>query len=265
MRQITTLFLALFSALSLSAQMDDKFYFPSTKMQPIDSLSFEEVVLPADSAQVTGIFLKPAKKAKATVLFFHGAGGNVSRYVFMVKPLVAAGYQVFMVDFRGYGKSTGKPTHLNIAKDGQMVLDYLLKRKDVKKTKLVLYGASIGTQVAANLARNNESKVRALVLDGTVASFSDLAADHSPEAQREFIRKNLPSPYAAKEDVKSLKKIPVLFIHSKEDKDVPFQQAEMVYQNTPVKKKFFIYTGKHLEAMRSDAADVVKEINALVK
>jgi uncharacterized protein len=250
----------------LNAQMDDKFYYPSKKMQPLDSsLTVEEVMLKTDTVQLSNIFLKPSKKPKATILYFHGAGGNVSTYLFMTKPLVEAGYQVFMVDFRGYGKSTGKPTHLNIAQDGQFILDHLLKRTDVQQTKVILYGASMGSQVATLLAKNNESKVSALVLDGAISSFTDIAADHSPEAQREMIRQFLASPYSAKEDIKSVQKIPVLFIHSKEDKDVPFHQGETVFNNAPGKKELLVYEGKHLEAMKQDAGKVIKTIEELLK
>jgi pimeloyl-ACP methyl ester carboxylesterase len=262
------IFLLCLLALSrvVNAQMDDKFYFPSKKMlHTMDSLSYEDVLLHTDTVQLSGAFLKPTGKPKATVLFFHGAGGNLSSYIFMTRPLVAAGYQVFMVDFRGYGKSTGTPTHLNIAKDGQFVLDYLLKRKDVKGTKLVVYGASIGSQVAVNLTKNNEAKIAALVLDGTVSSFTDVAADHSPESQREMIRQFLPSPYAAKEDIKSVKVVPVLFIHSKEDKDVPYQEGELVYNNAPGRKTFFVYEGKHLEAMKVSPEKLIAAIDQLLK
>lgn len=254
--------LLIFSA--AHAQMDDKFYFPSKTMQPIDSVEFEEVTLQTDTVQLNGIFLKPAKKPKATVLFFHGAGGNISKYLFMTKPMVAAGYQVFMIDLRGYGKSTGKPTHLNIAKDAQTVLDYLLTRKDVQKTKLLIYGASIGSQAAVNLTKNNQGKIAALVLDGPISSFTDIAADKSPEAQREMIRKYLPSPYSAKEDIKAIT-IPKLFIHSKEDQDVPYGEGELVYNNATGQKTFLTYEGKHLEAMKVTPTGVIKEMDKLVK
>ncbi len=244
--------------------MDNMFYYPSKKLQPIDSVAFEEVVLKTDTVQLSSIFLKPSMKPKATILFFHGAGGNVSSYLFMTKPLVAAGYQVFMVDFRGYGKSTGTPTHLNIAQDGQLVFDNLLQRKDVQKTKLIVYGASMGSQVAVHLAKNNESKIAGLVLDGTISSFTDIAADKSPAEQREFIRKGLPSPYSAKEDIKTVHNVPVLFIHSKEDKDVPFHQAEAVYNNAPGKKTLLVYEGKHLEAIKADPDKIIEAINRLI-
>src|SRR5690349_6779320 len=109
------------------AQMDERFYFPNKTLEPIRNVKFEEFSLKTDSVTLTGIVMKPEKKPKATVLLFHGAGGNVSKYTFMAKPLVDNGYQVFLIDFRGYGNSTGKPTHVNIAEDGKKFMEYALK------------------------------------------------------------------------------------------------------------------------------------------
>lgn len=265
MRICLLLLTVLLYSSHISAQMDDKFYFPGKTWKAVDSLTFEEVLLPVDSVQVSGLFLKPAGKPKATVLFFHGAGGNVTNYLFMTRPLVQAGYQVFMTDFRGYGKSTGKPTHLNIVQDGQVVLDYLLQRKEVKGTKVVLYGASIGTQVATRLAQQNQSKIAGLVLEGTISSFTDIAADSSPEGQRAMIRQHLPSPYSAKEDIKSIGAMPKLFIHSKEDKDVPFHQGELVFAAAQEPKEFLVFEGKHLEAMKWESAAILKRLEAMVR
>jgi dipeptidyl aminopeptidase/acylaminoacyl peptidase len=263
-KYILPLAIACSLTMAAQAQMDDKFYFPSKTMKPVEGLKVEEVTIPTDTVQLTGIFLKPQSTPKATILYFHGAGGNVTSYVPMTKHLVAAGYQVFMIDFRGYGKSTGKPTHMNIVQDGQLVLNYLLDRKDVKGTKVILYGASMGSQVATHLAKNNEGKVAALVLDGALSSFTDIAADKSPEAQRDMIRQYLTSPYSAKEDIKAVKNIPVLVVHSKEDKDVPYHQGEAVYANATGKKKFHLYQGKHLEALVVDTKNVISEINQLI-
>jgi pimeloyl-ACP methyl ester carboxylesterase len=258
------MFLTIYSN-GINAQMDDKFYFPSKVLDTIDNVKYEEVLLPIDTDQLSGIFLKPTTKPKATILFFHGAGGNLTKYLFMTRPLITDGYQVFMIDFKGYGKSTGTPTHMNIATDGQKVLNYLLQRKDVKGTKVILYGASIGTQVAVHLAKENINKIDAIILDGTISSFTDVAADHSPVEQREMILKSLPSPYSAKEDIKALIKLPKLFIHSKEDKDVPFKEGELVYNNAPNPKHLFIYQGKHLEVMKLNSEGALKAINSLIK
>jgi uncharacterized protein len=243
--------------------MDDKFYHPSKIFQPMDSVKYEEVSLAVDTVHLDCIFLKPASKPKATILFLHGDSGNVSNYLFMVQPLVADGYQVFMIDFRGYGKSTGTPTHLNIAHDGQIVFDYLLQREDVKNTKLVIYGASIGTQEAVHLTKDNQNKIAALILDGTISSFTDIAVDQSPANKEALIRQNLISPYSAKEDIKVIKNVPKLFIHSKLDEQVPYKEGELVYANALEPKTFFVYEGKHLQAMRADPVDVIKAINKL--
>jgi uncharacterized protein len=259
------LFTLLISAAAF-AQMDERFYFPNKVMVPIDSVKYEEFALRTDDTiHLTGVVLKPEKKAKATILFFHGAGGNVSKYLFMTKPLVKAGYQVLMVDFRGYGKSNGKPTHQNIAADGQLFVNDALNRADVKNTKIIIYGASIGTQIAAKMAKDNKAKISGLVLDGTISSLTDIAADQSPENQRETIRQYLKFPYAAKDDIKEVGSMPKLFIHSKEDKDVPYAHGEVVYTNAPEPKQFITYTGKHLYAITMEPAKIIAAIDVMIK
>ena len=74
-----------------------------------------------------------------------------------------AGFQVVMIDFRGYGKSTGKPTHLNVAADGQMLFDQFINRPDIKNTKVYIYGASLGSQIATHLAKDNVDKISGLI------------------------------------------------------------------------------------------------------
>src|SRR5690606_15197433 len=135
----TITFLLVIFTQFFQAQLDDKFYQPKKELQPID-LKYEYISIPVNKDTITAIFLKPnVSKPKATILFFHGAGGNVSTYVFMVKPLIESGFQVAMVDFRGYGKSTGIPTHINVAEDGQKFFDQIIQRSDVKSTKLIIY------------------------------------------------------------------------------------------------------------------------------
>lgn len=247
------------------AQMDERFYFPNKTLEPLTNVKHEEFSLKTDTVTLTGIVLKPEKKPKATVLLFHGAGGNVSKYTFMAQPLVNNGYQVFLIDFRGYGKSTGKPTHVNIAEDGRTFMEYALKRKDVAGTKIMLYGASIGSQVATKLAKEYKDNISGLVLDGSMSSFTELAAAYAPEPQKDMILKGLPSPYMAKEDIKVTGNLPKLFIHSKEDREVPYALGETVFTNAPEPKEMYIYSGKHLEALKTNSAEVVARMDAMLK
>lgn len=253
-------FLLLFAQLVM-AQSDDKFYYPSTKWQPLDStLRIEEVNLNAGNDTLSGLFITPAGKPKATILYFHGAGGNVTTYQFAVRPLVENGYQVMLIDFRGYGKSTGKPTHTGIAKDGQLVFEYLLGRQEVKNTPVLILGASIGSQVATRIARDNQHKIAGLILDGAMSSFADIAMVHAPQEQHATIAQSLKIAYNAKDDIVHVCK-PVLLVYSKEDKDVPAEMGNTLYKAAPCKKAEYIFTGDHLMGMKVAPAAYVAQVN----
>lgn len=262
--KISITFLFIILTQFFYAQIDDKFYQPSKTFKPID-LKFEDITIPVEKDTITAIFFKPkTSKPKATILFFHGAGGNVSTYFFMVKPLIENGFQVAMVDFRGYGKSTGIPTHINVAEDGQKFFNYITRRNDVKNTKIIIYGASLGSQVSTHLARTNKNKISGLVIDGGMSSFADIAAVFAPQF-KDALAKMLSSVYAAKEDIKYTEGLPKLFIYSKNDKTVPFSQGEEIYKNASEPKQFFEFTADHLSAVTEKPAEVVKAVEALIK
>lgn len=243
--------------------MDDKFYQPKKEMKTLEFKNIENISLPVESDTITAVVLKPESKSiKKTIIFFHGAGGNMSTYQYITKPLVENGFQVVMVDVRGYGKSTGKPTHLNVAEDGQKMFDYLLTRKDIQNTKIYLYGASLGSQVSTHLAKDNQAKISGLILDGGMSSFTDIAIRFKPE-MKDIIEKYVTSPYSAKEDVKSLNGLPKLFLYSKGDSTVPFEHGQTIYNNAPEPKQFIEFSGEHLEAMVVDQEKIVKAIEQL--
>ncbi|KOY86538.1 alpha/beta hydrolase [bacterium 336/3] len=266
MKFFSVILLMIPFCLKTYGQMDDKFYFPSKKWNKIDSVKHTEQTFFIEKDTLHGVWLYPnIKKPKATILYFHGSGGNVSRYIKYVKPLVQDGFQVFMIDFRGYGKSSGKPTHKNIATDAQIVLDAILKDNKLKQQKLIVYGASMGSQVACNLTKNNEDKISAIVLDGCIASFTDIALASMPVEQHEMARPFLVFPYGAKEDIKTITKSKILLIHSKEDKEVPYSHYEMVLANAKKDALSWIYTGGHLEAPLLHPKEFINQINILIK
>lgn len=256
--------LFLFTVGFAKAQMDDKFYQTSKEMKPFEfSTKPEEIKFPVDSDIITAFIAKPNQKdIKKTIFFFHGAAGNVTTYQQVTKPLVEAGYQVVMVDFRGYGNSTGVPTHLNIQSDAQKFFDALILRDDIKNTKKYFYGASLGTQIAANLAKNNASKISGLILDSPMSSFTDIAMAYAPD-YKEMIAQMLVSPYSAKTDLSDLKSLPKLIIRS--DKDAPFffEQAKVVFDNAAEPKKMLEVSGGHIGGMTSNKAEILKAIEGM--
>lgn len=258
--------LLLFFAFTTScfAQLDDQFYFPSKKLKPLEFLDYEKVPVLVENDTLQNIFLKPKGKVKATIVFFQGNGGNYTHYQSVTKPLVEEGYQVFMVSFRGYGESSGKPTHLNIASDSEKVFEYITKREDVKNTKIIVYGTSIGCQIATNFTRKYQSRISGLVLDSGFASFTDIALSTRPAEQHQFIKMYVKSPYASKEDIKFIEKVKLLVIQSKSDKVAPFEQGVLVFDNAKTSKKLLEYNGEHIEAMKTDSKAILVAINDLL-
>lgn len=246
-----------------SAQFDDRFYFPSKDWDNIENLNYEDLYFNIDTIRLNGILIKPEISPKSSILFFHGSAGNISTYTPIVKPLVDAGYQVFMIDFRGYGKSTGIPTHINIAQDAQIVFNKIIKRDDFKNLPIIIYGASMGTQIATKMAKDNQDNIAALILDGTISSFTDMALLSAPEEQKQVITQYVTSPYSAKEDIKEIKNMPKLFIHSHGDKTVPFSQGQTVFDNAAQPKELWVYEGDHLEAAIKYPDLFVQKINTL--
>ena len=151
-----------------------------------------------------------------------------------------------MIDFRGYGKSTGAPTHLNILSDGKIFFDFALQHQKIKDKPILICGVSMGSQIAAHLARENEDKILALILDSGISSITDIALTFVPKEKHDFVKQKLQIPYSAKEDIKSLTSIKILFIHSKTDKIVPFKHYEAVKQNCKAQNQSLIYEGEHI-------------------
>ena len=252
--------------LSSLAQYDNMFYYPQKNEKAGYKLPpHEDIYLEADHDTLHCVFLKAKGKPVATILYIHGNSGNITAYDNILTALVNGGFQVFITDFRGYGKSTGTPSHLNIAKDGQMVFDYLINRPDVKNTKLVVYGASIGTQLAAKLAKDNQDKVSALVLEDGMSSFTDMALLTRPKSQHELIRRDVTSPYSSIEDVKLIDNMPKLIMHAKNDRVVPFTQGQAVFESAKEPKVFLETEGGHLDAMQNNPQIAIAKIKELIK
>lgn len=244
----------------INAQFDDKFYQPSKEMKTMNDFNFTEFSIPVDQDQITGVFLKTKVKPKATVLFFHGTSGNISTYTYIVKPLVENGYQVMMIDFRGYGKSTGTPTHQNIANDGQIFFNYALKLDEVKNTPIILYGASMGTQIATRLAKDN-NKIAGLVFDGGFSTFNELAAIFAPPQAKQYID-SIPFPYDAETDVKFVS-VPKLFLHGDGDKTIPMELSKKVFEKALEPKKFVQYKGDHIQSMVVEPQKIITLMNEM--
>lgn len=142
---------------------------------------YEDLRLPTPDGETLGaFFIRPSNGGFArnvTVLMFHGNAGNIGHRVPIAKVLEEnIGCNVLMLEYRGYGMSTGTPSEKGLMIDAQTALDYIRNRKDITGTKIVVYGQSLGGAVAIQLvAKNQEARdVIGLILENTFTSIRKL-------------------------------------------------------------------------------------------
>lgn len=138
---------------------------------------YEELQLPTpDGETLSAFFIRPANKQRVrnvTVMMFHGNAGNIGHRIPIAKVLEDnIGCHVLMLEYRGYGLSTGTPNEDGLNIDAQTGLDYIRERAETKDTKIVIYGQSLGGAVAIQLVANNQGTgdIAGLILENTFTS-----------------------------------------------------------------------------------------------
>ena len=144
----------------------ERFIFQARPLPQDYAFSFdadfeETTVLTADGVALHALFFRAAPTARGAVLYFHGNRGNLSRWGKLHRPFTQRGYDVLMIDYRGYGKSTGTPTEAGLYQDADAALQWLLQHYSLED--IIFYGRSLGSGVAAYLA--TKYLPRALVLE----------------------------------------------------------------------------------------------------
>ncbi|MFH1856592.1 MAG: alpha/beta hydrolase [Candidatus Omnitrophota bacterium] len=230
-------------------------FFPSRKIEitpEILRIPFEDVYLKTlDGVTINGWFI-PKENAEYTVLFCHGNAGNISHRLEKIVLLRHANVNVFIIDYRGYGNSLGNPNEQGLYLDAQAAYDYLIKEKNIDASNIVLYGGSIGSAVAVELASRNE--IGGLIIEGGFSSGRDIAKKFYPF---------LPA-FLFGDKFNSLSKIkkngaPKLFIHSRDDEVVPFSLAKKLYDTAQGSKKLVEVRGGH-NTSHIDSQEIYEEV-----
>ncbi|RLD96912.1 MAG: alpha/beta hydrolase, partial [Aquificota bacterium] len=189
-----------------------------------------------DGARLHG-WLVVAAPAAPLLVFCHGNAGNIGDRVANVALLVRAGISVLTFDYRGYGRSSGKPTEEGVYLDGRTVYDYAVGSLAYRPRDVVLFGRSLGAAVAAHLASRVE--VAGVILESAFTNLKDLAWVHYPFIPGKFLVKR---KFNVVEMVKKVK-APLLVIHGDRDSLVPLRMGERVYKQAPGPKEFYVIPG----------------------
>lgn len=190
----------------------------------------ESLVFDSENGNKLNVWLMQPKNKKAdiTLLILHGNSGNIYTNYSIYLPLIEQGFQLAILDYSGFGFSTGEATRKNTLQDARSYLDFMLKHPKVVNTQKVLYGQSYGGHLAIVIGAEYQHILKAIVTDGAFSSPKAIAAYESGLG---FVAK-----IATKTEFSALKSIshisiPLLIVHSVDDTVIPYHMAEDLYKN----------------------------------
>ncbi len=220
--------------------LQEKLIFLPTKLPQEYTYSFsapfEELFLSTpDGAKLNALWFKK-QESRGLILYFHGNAGNLSRWGTIVQPLVWKGYDVLIMDYRTYGKSTGTLSEEALYADAQLFYDF--GQRHYQEEEIILYGRSLGTGMATRLAAENNPSL--LLLETPYYSLLDLGARRFPWLPVGWFMKYPFRSYQAVQKVKC----PIRIFHGTEDRVVPFDSGQKLYRSIPGDdKEFFAIQG----------------------
>jgi len=222
--------------------MEDKFIFhPSAIVEatPRDAgLDFKDVDFSTrDGVLLNGWFI-PYRDARSTLVWFHGNAGNIGHRVENIKLLHdKVNVNIFIFDYRGYGRSQGRASEEGTYLDGEAALELLGRNFGIEPKTMVFFGRSLGAAVAAEMA--NRFACQGLILESPFVSIREMARVVVPFLP---IGPFLSTRYDVVEKVRKLR-TPLLVLHGDRDEIVPFGQGKAVFAAAPEPKTFFTIAG----------------------
>ncbi len=181
-----------------------------------------EVLIETPDGERLVAWWSPPKDGKAVVLDFQGQGGAPSHRAHRILPFVADGYGILTLAYRSYGGSTGRPSESALVADGKLAFDWL-RQRGIAADRIVLFGESLGTGVAVQVAADRP--VAGVILDSPYSSLADVAQGRFPL---------IPVHWLMLDKFESAAHIPrvaapILMYHGERDTVVPYELGKRLY------------------------------------
>jgi uncharacterized protein len=209
---------------------------------PGDSgVKFENVTLPLNADRLAGWWIPSDDPQARTLLYLHGNAGNISGNLDQALRLRSTGLNVFLFDYRGFGRSTGGPPREKLVyEDAERAWQYLVEERKILSANIAIYGHSIGGAVAVNLT-SNHPEAGALITECTFTSIAE-------RADLESFTAFLPIRLILTERFDSILKIrsvhvPKLFLQGEADAMLPPVMAHRLYDAAPAPKQIALIPG----------------------
>jgi uncharacterized protein len=221
-------------------------------------LAYEEVSFTSDDGiELFGWFLPAQGQAHGSILFLHGNAENISTHVQLVAWLPPRGFNVFIIDYRGYGASQGEPTLDGVQRDIDAAFKTLLSRQDIDEDRIVLYGQSLGGAFALYNAAHSPYRdhLRAVISDSAFSSYRSITKEKMAQLWFAWPLQWLPwltlnNAFSPEKAIGKLSPIPVLIIHGEQDSIVPPHHAQRLYEAAREPRQHWIVPGaEHIQSM----------------
>ena len=212
----------------------------------------------SDNLKLKGWFhLKNSNKK--TILFLHGNAGNLDNRIDKLNSLGNMDVNFLIISWRGYSKNPGSPSEAGLYKDALGALKWL-NEKGISNDKIILYGESLGTAVATEVGQKNN--FAGIILEAPFSSMVDMGQKIYPIFPVKFLLKD---KYETKKKINNIK-FPILVMHGKKDKIVPFYMGEKIYSLANERKsKYFTENDDHMMEfnikMNNVISDFLKSLN----
>ena len=234
-------------------------YHPSENNYQNDEIKFdyEEVNIAVENEIKLKSWLinKDFKKLK-TLLIFHGNAGDLSNRIYKLNELYKLEINILLISWRGFSGNKGSPTEKNLYKDAEAAIKWLNK-KDVSNNQIILYGESLGTGIAVEMAKKND--FNSIILESPFTSIENSAKIYYPY---------LPVKYLLKDRYDTISKInmvksPIMIMHGEKDDVVPFSMGKKLFEkaNNP-KHSYFTSTDDHMMEFNPE---LLKEIKNFIE
>lgn len=230
-------------------------YFPNgTRVAPATTglEGVREVELPTPDGEHIIAWYAAAPPGAPTILYFHGNGGGLANRAGRFGRYQNAGFGIFMMSYRGYSGSTGTPSEAHNIADAHLAYDHLVKQ-GLKPSDIFLYGESLGSGVAVQLAAS--VPVAGVILDAPYTSIVEVGAKAYPILPLRWI---MVDRYESDKHIAGIN-APLLILHGARDQVIPLEMGQRMHALAREPKRIVVFPeGRHVDLDNYGAVDIVK-------
>lgn len=231
---------------------------PSLDVTPAGAgLDYEEVRLSSgDGVELHGWFVHG--DGSRVLLFFHGNAGDITHRLFSIGQFHELGLSVFIIDYRGYGRSGGRPSEQGLYRDAEAAWRHLTETRRIAPDDIVVFGRSLGGSVAAWLAARH--RPAALIVESSFTSVPDIASEIYPWLPVRWLSR---LRHATRDYVGDVR-CAVLVVHSRDDEIIPYHHGQAIYAAANQPKTLLTLRGGHNDAISTDESTYMDGLRAFL-